>query len=376
MASKPSSHTTASTIESEEPKTGLAANPHNPSSAAYLAYPITHVFKSLARRMGEPPEYDVGRLLDAPTIPQNKPVMYTPSRRASPFQPPPLTALQLSHALSDSQAESLLLTRSLAEEIRLLIPPRLQLVDSWRLAYNLQLHGSSLSTLYQYCDNILGPLGSTRRGGFVLVVKDGSDAAGSGSVFGAYLTDPPTVQQHYFGTGECFLWRASILPSFATIQANSNKSGSKTPPSEDLLELAGLPPPPSADTTNAQRTTTVRSERRRSSVAHKQPSFGPRNPASHESGPHPPSPVASGFSTPDRIRFKAFPYSGINDFMIYCQRDYLSVGGGDGHYGLWLDNDLQSGISDSCPTFGNEPLSDEGKKFDVLGVEIWYVGGS
>lgn len=61
----------------------------------------------------------------------------------------------------------------------------------------------------------------------------------------------------------------------------------------------------------------------------------------------------------------------------------------DGHYGLWLDDTFEHGISSSCPTFGNEPLSDEGapptdtgdqsgktkgKKFDVLGVEVWYLG--
>lgn len=46
----------------------------------------------------------------------------------------------------------------------------------------------------------------------------------------------------------------------------------------------------------------------------------------------------------------------------------------DGHYGLWLDDNLEKGVSSSCPTFGNEPLSDEGKKFSILGVELWYVG--
>lgn len=87
-----------------------------------------------------------------------------------------------------------------------------------------------------------------------------------------------------------------------------------------------------------------------------------------------PTAERSGTSTPDRIRFKAFPYSGINDFLIYCQADFLSVGGGDGHYGLWLDDALDNGISETCPTFGNEPLSDEGRQFEVLGVEIWYIG--
>lgn len=62
--------------------------------------------------------------------------------------------------------------------------------------------------------------------------------------------------------------------------------------------------------------------------------------------------------------------------MIFCEPHYLSVGGGDGHYGLWLDDTLDNGISESCPTFGNEPLSDEGVggRFEVLGVEIWFVG--
>jgi len=80
-------------------------------------------------------------------------------------------------------------------------------------------------------------------------------------------------------------------------------------------------------------------------------------------------------SQPPLIRFKAFPYSGINDYMIYCEPGALSVGGGDGRYGLWLDGVLERGVSASCLTFGNEPLSEEaGGKFEVLGVEVWFVG--
>ena len=37
---------------------------------------------------------------------------------------------------------------------------------------------------------------------------------------------------------------------------------------------------------------------------------------------------------------------------------------------------MERGISSSCPTFGNEPLSEEGEKFDVLGVEIWSIGNN
>lgn len=50
------------------------------------------------------------------------------------------------------------------------------------------------------------------------------------------------------------------------------------------------------------------------------------------------------------------------------------MGGGDSKYGLWLDSVLERGISSSCLTFGNETLSEEGEKFEVLGVEVWWVG--
>lgn len=52
----------------------------------------------------------------------------------------------------------------------------------------------------------------------------------------------------------------------------------------------------------------------------------------------------------------------------------MSVGSGGGHYGLWLDDSLDVGHSSRCETFGNEPLSDEGEKFGVIGVELWVVG--
>lgn len=105
-----------------------------------------------------------------------------------------------------------------------------------------------------------------------------------------------------------------------------------------IPDLSELPPPPSADTTHAQRMTTL------------------------------------GTTPEERIRFKAFPYSGVNDYMMLCEARFLSVGGGDGHYGLWLDDSLERGVSSACPTFGNEQLSDDGDKFEILGVEVWHIG--
>ena len=208
-------------------------------------------------------------------------VFTPPQRKLSPFQPPPLTPLSLTGYKLNTTQSARLLSKALAEEIRLLVPPRLQLVDEWQLAYSLEQNGVSLGTLYQKSEEYRG-----KRGGFVLVVQDGS-----GGVFGAYLSEAPHTSSHFFGNGECFLWRATVLPS--------------------LPDLSSLPPPPSADTTNAQRMTTV--------AVPKRNALSP-----------PPSGRASrsGTSTPERIRFKAFPYSGVNDYMMFCEAGFLSVGGG------------------------------------------------
>ena len=160
-------------------------------------------------------------------------------------------------------------------------------------------------------------------------------------MFGAYLTEAPHPSPHYFGTGECFLWRASIL-------SPSHHGFAST-----------LPPPPSADTTNMTRTTTI---------------SAPLQSPSLLSPPITSPNIATGSSTPERIRFKAFPYSGVNDYLILCETRFLSIGGGDGHYGLWLDDNFEKGVSSTCPTFGNEPLSEEGTKFEIVGVELWSVG--
>jgi hypothetical protein len=89
-------------------------------------------------------------------------------RRESPFQPPPLTPLDLSGYKSSTTDSAKLLSKTLAEEIRLLVPPRLQLAEEWKLVFGLEQDGVSLATFYQKCEPYRGS-----REGFVLVVKDG-----------------------------------------------------------------------------------------------------------------------------------------------------------------------------------------------------------
>ena len=317
----------------------------NPLTAtfSYFTEPFAYTAKSVVRRLSEDEApTPLARALSAnyngsmtdPTTGVFHPAP-PPQRKLSPFQPPPLTPLALNGYRAGTRREGRLLSKVVAEEIRLLIPPRLQLCDHWELTYSLEQDGSTLTTLYSLSDQHRG-----KRGGFVVVIRDSG-----GGIFGAYLSDPPKPQAHYYGSGECFLWKAVKLPA--------------------LPDLSSLPPPPSEDTTHAQRMTTIGIAKTNSST-----SLASLNvPSTNGANGH-----RSGTATPDRIRFKAFPYTAENDYSIFCQQDYLSLGGGDGHYGLWLNHNLNKGVSDSCPTFGNEPLSDEGSKYDVLGVEIWYIG--
>ncbi len=173
--------------------------------------------------------------------------------------------------------ESLILTLAVAEEIRLLLPPRLQICDAWVCMYSLLRDGVSLRTLYDAC----GGTGGVRRAGYVLVVRDSA-----GGVFGAYLSHAPRISGHYYGTGECFLWNTKGM----------GKHG---------------------------------------------------------------------------LRFTAALYGGINEYFIYGESTFLSIGGGDGRYGLWLGESFERGESATCVTFGNEPLSEEGRRFDIVGVELW-----
>ncbi|KAK9241265.1 TLD-domain-containing protein [Lipomyces kononenkoae] len=218
------------------------------------------------------------------------------------FSAPPLTPLSL--VGYGERTKDRLLSPPLAEEIRHLLPPRLQLYDTWRLCYSLEQHGVSLTTLY----SLSLPPRTASRPGYVLIVEDKL-----GGIFGAYLNEYPRPSKNgrYYGNGECFLWKSRII--------NRTPDASTT-----SLALAG----------------------------------GDSDTASTRSV---------------NIQFRAFPYTGINDYMILCEPGFLSVGGGDGKYGLYLDDRFEKGISNSCPAFGNEPLSESGTKFEIVGVEVWRI---
>ncbi|KAI0027603.1 TLD-domain-containing protein, partial [Vararia minispora EC-137] len=76
-----------------------------------------------------------------------------------------------------------------------------------------------------------------------------------------------------------------------------------------------------------------------------------------------------------------FKWTGKNDYVALCEREYIAFGGGDGTYGLYLDESLFDGSSAPCPTFENEVLCvpsghrmGRTEGFECVGVEVWGVG--
>ncbi|XP_036395395.1 nuclear receptor coactivator 7 [Megalops cyprinoides] len=68
--------------------------------------------------------------------------------------------------------------------------------------------------------------------------------------------------------------------------------------------------------------------------------------------------------------FKVFRWSGKNSYFVRGHADSLQMGGGGGHFGLWLDAELCHGCSLTCDTFHNQPLSAK-QDFIVQDLEVW-----
>uniref|UniRef100_A0A1A8KBG7 TLDc domain-containing protein n=1 Tax=Nothobranchius kuhntae TaxID=321403 RepID=A0A1A8KBG7_NOTKU len=69
-------------------------------------------------------------------------------------------------------------------------------------------------------------------------------------------------------------------------------------------------------------------------------------------------------------RYKCFRWTGENSFFIKGDLDCFAVGGGSGHFGLWVDENLFLGRSSPCYTFNNCCLS-ETDDFRIMELEVW-----
>lgn len=90
---------------------------------------------------------------------------------------------------------STLLEDTHIEKLAARLPARVQGYP-WRLAYSTVVHGTSLKTLYRNLGDVDCPV--------LLVIKDMEN-----QIFGAFSTHPFRVSEHYYGTGETFLYAFS-----------------------------------------------------------------------------------------------------------------------------------------------------------------------
>ncbi len=96
-----------------------------------------------------------------------------------------------------------LMSTELADDLRNLLPTRMQLYGGWRLVYSLEQHGASLRTLY---DNCTPPQGENP--GYIIAIEDQQ-----GNIFGAYSNVPPhpTYTARFTGNGSCFVWKTKLV---------------------------------------------------------------------------------------------------------------------------------------------------------------------
>jgi hypothetical protein len=164
---------------SDSPETPPSSGAQTPTStsgsgpsSAYSSY-ISSMWGLIRRFSSEdsqfPSQMDASNGFDHHQAPKDgiHGVFNPVKRTASPFRPPPLDPLVLQGYKSNTPDTARLLSRTVAEEIRAMVPERLRIVDDWSLVYSLEQDGASLATLYQRCLQF-----QAKRVGFVLVVRD------------------------------------------------------------------------------------------------------------------------------------------------------------------------------------------------------------
>ncbi|KAM5164967.1 nuclear receptor coactivator 7 isoform 2-T2 [Mantella aurantiaca] len=114
----------------------------------------------------------------------------------------------LEEFLPELKQQSHLLDEMHIEKLAQRLPARVQGYP-WNLVYSTQLHGTSLKTLYRNLASLDSPV--------LLVVKDMDN-----QVFGAYATHPFRISDHYYGTGETFLFTFS--PDFKAFKWSGDNS--------------------------------------------------------------------------------------------------------------------------------------------------------
>lgn len=64
-----------------------------------------------------------------------------------------------------------------------------------------------------------------------------------------------------------------------------------------------------------------------------------------------------------------YPWSGLNDYFFQGKTGSFVIGAEDGHFGIYVDGDLNKGRIQSCTTFKDWPKKE--KDFTLKFFECW-----
>ncbi|XP_061710235.1 oxidation resistance protein 1 isoform X9 [Cydia pomonella] len=185
----------------------------------------------------------------------------------------------------------------------------------WSLAFSTSQHGFSLASMYRKMQRVDSPV--------LLVIQDTQN-----NVFGALTSCALHPSEHFYGTGE------SLLFSFQRV--DERRASTDEPRSTS----APAPAPAAAPALSLPPDVTVDADEK------------------HDQTP------------PVKTKFKYWGWTGDNMYFIRGSNDNISIGAGDGKFGLWLDGDLYLGRTQRCTTYGNEPLTTR-EDFIVKIMECW-----
>ncbi|XP_045510554.1 oxidation resistance protein 1 isoform X5 [Colias croceus] len=177
----------------------------------------------------------------------------------------------------------------------------------WSLAFSTSQHGFSLASMYRKMQRVDSPV--------LLVIQDTDN-----NVFGALTSCALRPSEHFYGTGESLL--------FAFQRADEPRPRALSDKGDEIKD----------------KEDDVTEKKDEDKVEKEEPEF--------------------------KTKFKYWGWTGDNMYFIRGSNDNISIGAGDGKFGIWLDGDLYLGRTQRCTTYGNEPLSTR-EDFIVKIMECW-----
>ncbi|KAJ2946271.1 hypothetical protein O0L34_g12312 [Tuta absoluta] len=227
------------------------------------------------------------------------------------------------------------------EKLCAVLPARAQ-GYMWQLAFSTSQHGFSLASMYRKMQRVESPV--------LLVIQDTDN-----NVFGALTSCALHPSEHFYGTGESLLFAFQRVPdSRRTSPTAPTAPSAPSAPSAPGVPTApaGDEPPPASPKDKGDEKTDEKKEKEEKEGDGEKKEEKKEEPA------------------PFKTKFKYWGWTGENMYFIRGNNDNISIGAGDGKFGLWLDGDLYLGRTQRCTTYGNEPLSTR-EDFIVKIMECW-----